>query len=624
VSLKTPSPPLPTPDGKQGVKEIEITGPITVGDLAARLRISPAQVQQDLMKLGILANLNQTVSVENAVKVAQGRGVPVRAQDGRPQPRMATPAAPAAPKKPRAGQPVARPPVVVIMGHVDHGKTTLLDTIRKTNVTDSEFGGITQHIGAYQVEVESSPGPDGKPTSKRITFLDTPGHEAFTAMRARGARVTDIAVLVVAADDGIMPQTIEALSHAKAAGVPIIVAVNKVDLENANPQRVLTQLMEHDIVPEDFGGKTTTVQLSAKTGEGVRDLLDYILLEAELAELTADPTADASGTIIEAKLDPGKGPVATVLVESGTLFVGDAVVAGTTYGKIKAMMDDRGRRLNRAGPAMPVEVLGLARVPMAGDRLEVVESERVARTLGAERDDMARAERFQGARGARVSLEDLYRQIREGEIKDLNLVVKADVQGSVEAVRQALERLENPEVRVNVIHAGVGNVGESDILLASAAGAIVIGFNVKVDPQAQRAAQDEGVDIRTYRIIYDLLEEVQLAMDGLLTPIFQEVSLGKATVRAVFKLPRGLVAGCYVNEGLVRRGADVRLIRGREVIHTGKIDSLKHLKDDVREMAAGYECGIMMDGFNNYQEGDVFEAFQMEQVVRRGKPTASR
>jgi translation initiation factor IF-2 len=415
-----------------------------------------------------------------------------------------------------------------------------------------------------------------------------------------------------------MPQTIEAINHAKSAGVRIIVAVNKTDLPDANPQRVLTQLMEHDLVPEDFGGKTVTVHLSAKTGEGVRDLLDYILLEAELMELSADPMATATGTIIEAKLDPGKGPVATVLVEAGTLFQGDAVVAGTAFGKIKAMIDDRGRRLNRAGPATPVELLGLAKVPLAGDRLEVVENERVARTMVTERDDRAREERFAGAGGARISLEALYRQIREGELKDLNLVVKGDVQGSVEAVRQSLERLENPEVRVKVIHAGVGNVGESDILLASAASAIVIGFNVKVDPQAQRAATDEGVDVRTYRIIYDLLEEVELAMDGLLTPVFQEVALGKATVRAIFKLPRGgVVAGSYVNEGLIRRGAEARVRRGREVIHTGKIDSLKHLKDDVREMAAGYECGILMDNFTTFQEEDVIEAFEMQQVVRR-------
>jgi translation initiation factor IF-2 len=610
VSLKTP--PSPT-------QEIEIPAPLTVGELAAQLGISPADVQRDLMKIGILANLNAQVTVANATKVAQARGFHVKSKDGKSP--AAAPASALGPtgKKTRPAGPVPRPPVVVIMGHVDHGKTTLLDSIRRSNVTEQEFGGITQHIGAYQVDVETEEKKDDKPVTKKITFLDTPGHEAFTAMRARGARGADIAVLVVAADDGVMPQTVEAINHAKAAGVRIIIAINKVDLPGANVQRVMQQLTDNGLVPRAWGGDYDAVEVAAKEGLGVDDLLEHVLFEAEAAELKADPNAvPADGTIIEARLDPGKGPVATVLVDNGTLLEGDAVIAGTAFGKIRAMMNDRGQRVQKAGPATPVELLGLSTAPMAGDRLQVVENERDARRIVSDRRDQSREQRFGGRGGGRITLEDLFRQIQQGEIRDLNLVVKGDVQGSVEAVRQSLERLQNEEVRVQVIAASVGNVGESDILLASASSAIVIGFNVKVDPQAKRAAADEGVDIRTYKIIYDLIEDVEKALTGMLTPVFKEVVLGKAEVRMLIRVPRsGVVAGSYVTDGKIVRGAEARLFRDKKVIYTGKIDSLKHFKEDVREMAAGFECGILLDNFNDFKEGDIIEAFQMEQINKR-------
>ncbi len=614
MTVKTPT---ATPPG--GGNTVEISRPMTVGDLAAHLRLAPADVQRELMKLGILANLNAEVTVENATKVAQARGFQVTSGNGAAAPTAARApaAAPAKPKKGRATGPVPRPPIVVIMGHVDHGKTTLLDAIRNTNVTDQEFGGITQHIGAYQVAVPTGEEKDGKRVLKRITFLDTPGHEAFTAMRARGAQGADIAIIVVAADDGVMPQTVEAINHAKAAKVQIIVAVNKVDKPDANVQRVSEQMAAQDIVPEAWGGPYVFVEVSAVERLGIDELLEYILLQADLAELTADPNGPAEGTIIEAKLDPGKGPVATVLVETGTLEVGDAVVAGTASGKIRALMDDRGRQVRYAGPAMPVEILGLGSTPLAGDRLQAVENERMARQIVQEREQQSREAKLKStSRG--VTLEALYRQIREGEIKDLNIIIKADVQGSVEAVRQSIERLQNEEVRVSVLHSGVGNVGESDILLASASQAVVLGFNVKVDAQARRAAADEGVQVKTYKIIYDLIEDVQASLEGMLKPVYREVVLGHATVRATFKLPRGgVVAGCYVNDGRILRGAQARVQRGKQLIATSEIDSLKHLKDDVREMAAGFECGILLDDFNDFQEGDVIEAFQTEQVSRR-------
>jgi translation initiation factor IF-2 len=624
VTLKTPAPPAARKeesvlDGAQSSdgKDVKITAPMTVAELAALLGVASQEVQKDLMKLGILASLNQEVSVEQATRVAQGRGFTVITEGGgsaATQPSAAPAAGPGRPaKKARPAGPVPRPPVVVIMGHVDHGKTTLLDTIRKTRVTEQEYGGITQHIGAFQAETQVG---DAKKPPQRISFLDTPGHEAFTQMRARGATVADIAVLVVAADDGVMPQTIEAIDHAKAAGLPIIVAVNKIDREDANPQRVLQQLTEHGIVPEAWGGDTITEEISAKDDMGVDDLLQDILLVAEISELTADPNGPASGTVIEARLDPARGPTATALIEAGTLFVGDAVVVGTVFGKIKALTDDRGRRLNRAGPASPVEILGLDSVPAAGDQLEVVESERLARQMVQERVDAQREERF-GAHAGRVSLEALFRHLQEGEIKELNVVLKADVHGSVEAVRDALQKISSEEVRVNTIRAAVGNIGESDILLASASKAIVLGFNVKVDPAARRAAADEGIEVRTFRIIYDLLDAVQSAIRGMETPVFREVVLGKAEVRQTFGLPNNnVVAGCYVTEGKMVRGADVRVNRGGKVIHDGNISSLRHVRENVREIAAGYECGILVENFNEVEVGDILEAYQTEQVAR--------
>jgi translation initiation factor IF-2 len=621
VSVKTPSIPSPGPEGGDGDKLIEIKGPLTVNELATRLGVAPQAIQRELMNLGILANLNAQVTVENAVKVSEKLGfvavadIPAaKPAGGAGAPRV--PAAPKAAKKARPSGPVPRPPVVVVMGHVDHGKTTLLDTVRKTDVAEHEFGGITQHIGAFQTAIETDEVREGRKVMKRLTFLDTPGHAAFTQMRARGSSIADIAILVVAADDGVMPQTIEAIDHAKAAGVPIIVAVNKIDLAEADPNRVLTELTQHGLVPEDFGGDIGAIQISAKDGLGVDDLLERVLLEAELLELAADPNGAAEGVIVEARLDTGKGPVATVLIESGSLFAGDSVVVGTIYGKIKAMTDDRGQRVNRAGPATPVEILGLSAVPQAGDRLIAVESDREARQLAQEREAAAREEKF-GAHAGRLSLENLFRQIQQGDVKELNVILKADVDGSVEAVRDSLEKLSTAEVRVNVLRAAVGNVGENDILLASASNAIVFGFNVKVDAAARRAATDEGIEVRTYRIIYELIDAVTAAMKGLLQPIYREKALGRAEVRATFRLPNGnVVAGSYVQDGLIRRGADLRVLRGRDVVHEGSVDSLRHVKENVREMAAGYECGIMMDGYTGFEVGDILECYEMEQIAR--------
>jgi translation initiation factor IF-2 len=632
VSIKTSSVPTPTPDGGDGDKLIELTGPVTVNELATKLRLTAPEVQRELMNLGILANLNTQVSMENAVKVAEKKGFlavtpgPSPAAQ-RPGARPSGPAGAAAtttraaPEKPgkkaRPTGPVPRPPVIVVMGHVDHGKTTLLDTIRKTDVAASEFGGITQHIGAFQTAIETGEEREGRKVMKRLTFLDTPGHEAFTQMRARGSSVADIAILVVAADDGVMPQTIEAIDHARAAKLPLVVAVNKIDLPDADPTRVLTELTQHNLVPEDYGGDVGTVQVSAKDGLGVDDLLERLQLEAELLELTADANGPAEGVIIEARLDPGKGPVATVLVDGGTLYPGDSVVVGTIYGKIKAMTDDRGQRVNRAGPATPVEILGLSGVPEAGDRLIAVESDRDARHMALERQEAAREEKY-GAHAGRLSLDSLFERIQQGDVKELNVILKADVQGSVEAVRDSLEKLGTEEVRVHILRAAVGNVGENDILLASASdNTIVLGFNVKVDPAARRAAADAGIEVRTYRIIYELIDAVSASMRGLLAPVFREVKLGRAEVRATFKLPNNtVVAGSYVQEGVIRRGADVRVIRAREVIYDGEISSLRHIRENVREMAAGYECGIIVDGFNDFQESDLLECYEVEQVNR--------
>ncbi len=594
---------------------IELPAKATVKQLAELLSVATADIQRGLVKQGALVAVNQTVPADLAKKVVEGLGFKILVQEApKPkaeepkQPKAVTPMLPKRLAKPvRQGKLMPRPPIVTILGHVDHGKTTLLDAIRQTNVTEQEFGGITQHIGAYQVTLEG----------KKITFLDTPGHEAFTAMRARGAQVTDIAILIVAADDGVMPQTIEAINHAKAAKVHIIAAINKVDKADANVDRTKQQLAEHGLVIEKWGGDIVSVDMSAKDKKGIDELLEMISLVAEVAELKADATGPAVGTVIEAELDKGKGPVATVLVSEGTLKIGDAVVMGSAYGKVKAMLDDRGNRVLKAGPATPVEIVGLSTVPSAGDYMDVVKNEREARQVAEARAAETREGKMESH--TRVTLADLYRQIKEGVVKDLNVVLKTDVQGSEEAIAQSLTKLADEEVRVNLIHSGVGNIGESDVLLASASNAVVVGFNVKVDTNALRAAEKESVDVRTYNIIYELLDDIEGAMLGLLAPVLEETVIGHAEVRATFKVPRGVVAGCYVTDGKAQRNAEARLKRGEEIVYTGKVGSLRHIKDDVREMAAGFECGVVLEGFNDFQEGDVIEMFTIQEVARRRK-----
>jgi len=572
---------------------------VTVRDLARAMECSPTDIQKRLMKHNLLVGVTQRLERDVVESIVEEFGLKVRweePQQERPKPKKVV----------RASGAQIRPPVVTILGHVDHGKTSLLDYIRSTQVAEREFGGITQHIGAYQVEANG----------KLITFLDTPGHEAFTAMRARGAQVTDIAILVVAADDGIMPQTIEAINHAKNAKVPIIVAVNKIDKPDANPQRVKTQLVEHELIPEDFGGETIVVEVSAKTGEGVDHLLEMILLVAEMAELQADPNGKVEGTVIESKLETGRGTVATVLVQQGTLRINDYVVVGNTYGRVRAMHDHQGKRVEYVGPSTPVEILGLNEVPIAGDHIEVVQDQTTARKIAEERVNTQREQRFGQQSRRRVRLEDLYRQMQEGETKDLNVILKADTWGSVEAIRDSLEKMEKPEgTEMKIVHAGVGNITESDIQLAVAAEAIVLGFNVKVDPNAQQVGKAEGIDTRTYKIIYELLDNVQKALKGMLEPEYREAYLGTAEIRAVFKLSRGItVAGCYVLEGKIVRNRPARLNREGEIAYEGKIDSIKHLKEDVREMAAGYECGITLEDFNDYKVGDKIECYEVQEV----------
>lgn len=577
---------------------------MTVGELAAKLKRPASDVIRRLIELGVMASINQTIDADTAVLIATELGYTVE-QAAPPKPVYDSPFE-APPIADTPGQLVGRPPVVTVMGHVDHGKTSLLDAIRQTNVTAQEAGGITQHIGAYQVEI----------MGQMITFLDTPGHEAFTAMRARGAQATDIAVLVVAADDGIMPQTIEAINHAKAAGVPIVVAVNKIDKPGANPERVKQQLAEHGLVPEDWGGETICVNVSALKHQGIDDLLTSILTLAEIAEFKANPEKPARGVVIESRIDKGRGPTATVLIHEGTLNVGDAVLAGTTYGRIRAMTNDKGRRLKGAGPSSPVEIVGLSDAPGAGEQFMVVDDEKIARGFAERMRDKKRQEEMKTVQ--RVSLDDLFAQIQQGQLKELRIVLKADVQGSVEALRQSLSKLGNAEVAVKVIHDGVGPVNESDILLATASDAIIIGFNVRPDASTRRMAEQHNVDIRLYRVIYEAIEDVQKAIKGLLAPVFREVILGQAEVRQVFKVTKvGSIAGCHVTDGKITRQAKVRLIRGGLVVFEGHIESLKRFKDDAREVAAGYECGIGLDGFNDLKEGDTIEAFVSEQVPQQ-------
>jgi translation initiation factor IF-2 len=586
------------------LKTLVLPRELTVRDLAEAMERSPAEIQKHLMtKHGKLLTPVQKVDPELAEKVAADFGLTVQWEAPKP---VEKPAAQPPTKAAVTGaQP--RPPVVTIMGHVDHGKTSLLDYIRKTRVAEREFGGITQHIGAYQAEVNG----------KLITFLDTPGHEAFTAMRARGAQVTDIVVLVVAADDGIMPQTVEAINHAKNAKVPIIVAINKIDKPEANPDRVMQQLTQYELIPEAWGGDTICVPVSAITGEGVDTLLEMILLVADLAELKADPKAEFQGTVIEAKLDKGRGPLATILVQQGTLKRGDILVVGKTWGKIRAMFDHTGKQVDSATPSTPVEVMGLNEVPIAGDRAERVDSEARARQIVEERLEAEKRPEVQRPT-RRVNLAELFKQMQAGETKSLNIILKADTYGSVEAIRDALLKLEKPEgVELKIINANVGNITEADIDFAIAADAVVLGFNVKVESNAQNKAKASRVDVRVYRIIYELLEEMEKALHGLLEPEYKEVVLGTAEVRAVFKLSRGIVvAGCYVLDGKIVRNAPARLIRNSEVIHESKISTLRHLKEDRREIAAGYECGITLEGFDDYQEGDRIQCYEIQEVER--------
>ena len=590
------APVKPAPEKKKP-KVVALGEQVSVNELAQKLGVSGTEVIKQLMRIGIMASLSQSVDYEIAAIVAGEFGI-----ETTPELDLAEEIFAEKCEDPELQE--TRPPVVTIMGHVDHGKTTLLDSIRKTKVTATEAGGITQHIGAYQIVYQ------GKP----ITFLDTPGHEAFTAIRARGAKATDVAVLVVAANDGVMPQTIEALNHAKAAQVPIIVAINKTDLSSANPERVKQELTEHGLLVEEWGGDTISVNVSALQGEGIDELLEMILLVAEVEDLKANPHCPARGTVIDAKLDKGRGPVATVLLSTGTLKIGDSFAVGDVCGKVRALIDDQGQSIKEAGPSTPVEVLGISDVPEAGDVFVVVKDDQTARQVAQIQSEKRRDREL--SRFSRVTLDDLFQRIQEGEVKELNLVIKADVQGSAEAVRASLEKLSTDEVRVKVIHQGVGAISESDVLLATASDAVIIGFNVRPEPNARKAAERDGVDIRVYRIIYNLLDDVKLAMVGLLDPEFKEQVLGRAQVRQTFKIPGGVIAGSYVQEGKITRFAEARVLRDNVIIHEGKISSLKRFKDDVREVTHGYECGIGIDRFNDVKDGDVIEAFVMVKVER--------
>ncbi len=584
---------------RQRRQKLEITIPeeISVGDLASRLKIQSSEIIKKLMGLGIMASISEVIDYDTAALVAMEIGAKVspevvvtieerlfvddEIEDTNLQPRS---------------------PIVVVMGHVDHGKTSLLDAIRKTSVTSGEAGGITQHIGAYQTEVNG----------KKITFLDTPGHAAFTSMRARGAQVTDIAILVVAADDGIMPQTVEAINHAKAANIDIIVAINKIDKPTANPEKVKQELTEYGLVPEEWGGDTICVPISAKQGINLDQLLETVQLVADIKELKANPDRMAKGAVIEANLDKGRGPVATVLVQTGTLHVGDTIIAGTALGKVRVMLDDKGRRIQEAGPSTPVSITGLDNVPNAGDTFNGVEDERLAKELVDKRIHEAKEEQFKSYQ--KVTLDNLFDHISEGDMKELPVIVKADVQGSVEAVKQSLEKLSNDEVRVRVIHGAVGAVTESDVMLANASNAIIVGFNVRPDPIAKENAEHDNVDIRLYRIIYDAIDEIESAMKGMLSPKYRDVDLGRAEVRTVYKITNvGTVAGCYVTEGKIARNANIRVVRDGIIIADDKLSSLKRFKDDVKEVASGYECGMTLEKYKDIKEGDFFEAYIVEE-----------
>lgn len=583
---------------------IKISETITIGDLAKRMGIKATDLIKAMMRMGTMVTINHVLDFDTAAILSSDYGYEVEnvAVD-LDEILEFTPDAPELLQE--------RPPVVTIMGHVDHGKTSLLDSIRQANVISGEAGGITQHIGAYDVELHG----------RKITFLDTPGHEAFTAMRARGAQATDIAVLVVAADDGVMPQTVEAINHAKAAGVPIIVAINKMDKPTANPDRIMQDLTAYGLVAEDWGGDTIMVPVSALTGQGVDQLLEMITLQAEVLQLRANPNRNAQGIIIEAKLDKSRGPLATVLLKNGTLRVGDNIIAGSASGRVRALSNDRGERVESAGPSTPVEISGFTEVPSAGDDLLVVDDDRLSRQVAEERRDKERAQRVSA--GGKVTLDNIFESISEGKAETLNLIVKADVQGSVEAVRQALEKLSGDQVKVRVLHAGVGAITKDDVNLASAFGAIIIGFNIRPDNNARDLAAREGIDVRLYRVIYQAIEDIEKAMKGMLEPETKETLLGHAEIRSVFKITgAGTIAGCYVLDGKVQRNASVRLLRDSVVVFEGKLSSLRRFKDDVREVAAGYECGIGLEGYNDIKEKDVIECYVVEEVEAAGDARA--
>ncbi|WP_326909148.1 translation initiation factor IF-2 [Sedimentibacter sp. MB31-C6] len=586
------------------VKVIQVEEPIIVRRLADKMGVTVNNVISKLITLGVMANMNQEIDYDTALLIAEEFGVSLKKLEIVDELQILEDSI----NKDDVDDEkdlLPRPPIVTVMGHVDHGKTSLLDAIRHTSVTDLEAGGITQHIGASQVEING----------KKITLLDTPGHEAFTSMRARGAKVTDIAILVVAADDGVMPQTIEAINHAKAAQVPIIVAVNKIDKPGANPDKVKQELAEQGVLSEDWGGDTIFVHVSAKNHTGIEDLLEMIILVAEVQELKANPNRNAKGTIIEAKLDKGRGPVATVLIDKGTLKKGDAVLVGSSHGKIRAMFNSKGKKINQAGPAVPVEILGLSETPVAGDILIVMENEKDAKNIAEKRKDKIHQENINTS--SKVSLDDLYDRIQKGEVKDLNIIIKADVSGSIEAVKQALQKLSMEEVKVNPIHGGVGGINENDIMLASASNAIVIGFNVRPSVSAIDLAKKENVDVRTYNIIYNAIEDINSAVKGMLAPVYKEVVQGRAEVRQTFKVPNvGTVAGVYITSGKVTRKSKVRLLRNDIVIHEGQIASLRRFKDDVSELNSGYEGGIGIEKYNDIKDGDSIEAYIMEEIKR--------
>ena len=582
---------------KQQLK-VQIPDEISVGELASRMKKTASEVIKQLFKLGVFASVSEIIDYDTAALVAMELGCKVEKEViVTVEERLIDD------HEDKAEDLVPRAPVVVVMGHVDHGKTSLLDYIRHANVVSGEAGGITQHIGAYTVEINGSP----------ITFLDTPGHEAFTSMRARGAMVTDIAILVVAADDGIMPQTVESINHAKAANIPVVVAINKMDTVGANPDRIKQQLTEYDLVSEEWGGDTIICPISAKTGMGIENLLENLVILAEVQELKANPNRAAKGTVIEARLDKGRGPIMTVLVQNGTLKLGDIIIAGTAVGRVRTMINDKGQRVTEAGPSTPVEISGLSEVPSAGDVFNAVADERMARELAEERRIQASSNAMPGAK--KVSLEDLFSQIQAGEMKTLNIIVKADVQGSAEAVKSSLEKISNDEVRVKVIHSAVGAINESDVMLAATSGAIIVGFNVRPDNAARDSAVRSNVDMRMYRVIYDCINEIEAAMKGMLAPKFREAIIGHAEVRETYKVSKvGTVCGCYCTDGKIQRGCDVRVLRDNIVIHEGSLASLRRFKDDVREVASGYECGMQVEKFNDIKVGDVIECFVMEQI----------